>query len=419
MRENLKKVGLPVTGNTELTEPENRAFYPALDGLRAVAFLMVFFYHEAGIPWGWSGVNVFFVLSGFLITGILYDSRNDTARARNFYVRRALRIFPLFYAVVLIVLLLNPICHWQLSWYWLAWPFYIGNFLPYFSSSVAIDGSRLQLAAFGQLRPGAIPQLTFYISHFWSLCVEEQFYFVWPWIVFWVRSRKALLWICGSLIIAAPIARILSNHIAPPWMVRVNLLERATPFQLDSLLLGALVALLIRGKSRLPIYAIAKVTSAVIGLLAMAVLATDIAHAYPNWNVGYVYPEWEYTWGLTLINVLAAGVMIMALEPSTWIHRLLRVKPLRWIGRISYGAYVFHHIFHDTYFRNMALIADHVSFVAHHILFFTALFGLASTLLIARLSFKYLESPFLNLKERWTSRSAPDVVNTALRPSER
>jgi len=86
---------LPVTGNTERTMPENRAFYPALDGLRAIAFLMVFFQHYYSIPWGWTGVNIFFVLSGFLITGILFDSRNDAHRARNFYIRRTLRIFPL------------------------------------------------------------------------------------------------------------------------------------------------------------------------------------------------------------------------------------------------------------------------------------------------------------------------------------
>jgi len=405
----------PVAGNTELTKPENRAFHPALDGLRAIAFLLVFFYHEAGIPWRWAGVNMFFVLSGFLITGILCDSRNDAFRARNFYARRALRIFPLFYTIVLIFLLLYPICHWQWSWYWLAWPLYIGNFLPYFSRSVAIDDSPLQLAAFGRLRLSAIPHLTLYISHFWSLCVEEQFYFVWPWIVFWVRSRKALLWICGTVVVAAPIARVLCDHIAPPWMVHVNLLERATPFQLDSLLLGAFIALLVRARPKLPIYTIGKITGIVAGFVAFAVLTAGIVDAYPNWNVGYAYPQWEYTWGLTLINVLAASVMIIALQPSTWVHRILCVKPLRWIGRISYGAYVFHNIFHRVFFADIAILADHVGFVAHHMILIPALFGLAATLLIAWVSFEYLESPFLNLKERWTVRPAASLATTGSR----
>src|ERR1700712_3651211 len=102
---------LPPSANTAHTRPENRAFYPALDGLRAVAFLMVFFQHYLSMPWGWTGVNVFFVLSGFLITGILFDTRDAPNRARNFYVRRTLRIFPLYYAIFLALLLLQPIMH--------------------------------------------------------------------------------------------------------------------------------------------------------------------------------------------------------------------------------------------------------------------------------------------------------------------
>jgi peptidoglycan/LPS O-acetylase OafA/YrhL len=77
-----------------------RAYYPALDGLRAVAFLLVFFLHYLGLPWGWVGVEMFFVLSGFLITGILYDTRDHPHRWRTFYVRRALRIFPLYYGTL-------------------------------------------------------------------------------------------------------------------------------------------------------------------------------------------------------------------------------------------------------------------------------------------------------------------------------
>ena len=84
-----------------LPKPENKLFYPALDGLRGAAVLLVFLEHyelshkAKYLDWGWVGVDIFFVLSGFLITGILYDSRRDAGRWRKFYVRRALRIFPL------------------------------------------------------------------------------------------------------------------------------------------------------------------------------------------------------------------------------------------------------------------------------------------------------------------------------------
>src|ERR1700742_2071666 len=104
---------LPVAGNTEKTAPENRVFYPALDGLRAIAFLMVLLQHYLAVPWGWTGVNVFFVLSGFLITGILWDTRDTPHRIRNFYVRRALRIFPLYYAIALLFVLTTPLLHWH------------------------------------------------------------------------------------------------------------------------------------------------------------------------------------------------------------------------------------------------------------------------------------------------------------------
>jgi peptidoglycan/LPS O-acetylase OafA/YrhL len=78
---------LPVTGNTEHTKPENPAFFPALAGWRAVAFLIVFLHHYTSLSWGWTGVDLFFVLSGFHITGIPFDGRNDSHRVRNFYVR--------------------------------------------------------------------------------------------------------------------------------------------------------------------------------------------------------------------------------------------------------------------------------------------------------------------------------------------
>src|SRR6202000_347050 len=112
---------MPVAGNTPVSAPENRAFYPALDGIRAVAFTLVFLIHYLRLPWGWSGVNIFFVLSGFLITGIVLDTRVDTLRAPIFYVPRTLRIFPLYYGVMLVLLLLQPLLHCQWTSLWLAW----------------------------------------------------------------------------------------------------------------------------------------------------------------------------------------------------------------------------------------------------------------------------------------------------------
>src|SRR5580698_10512614 len=120
-----------VTGNIVHTRPENRAYFPALDGIRALAFVMVLGQHYVATPWGWTGVDIFFVLSGFLITGILFDSRDDPHRVRNFYIRRTLRIFPLYYGIFLVLLLSTPLIHWSWSRSWIAWPLYLGNYLRF------------------------------------------------------------------------------------------------------------------------------------------------------------------------------------------------------------------------------------------------------------------------------------------------
>jgi peptidoglycan/LPS O-acetylase OafA/YrhL len=402
-------------GRTEAMSPDNRAFYPALDGLRAVAFLMVFFQHYCAFPWGWAGVNIFFVLSGFLITGILFDSRNDSHRARNFYIRRTLRIFPLYYGVFFVVLVLDPIFHWRWSFYWLAWPLYLANFLPFISQSVLMDGSQLQLAAWAWLRPALVPGLIFYLGHFWSLCVEEQFYFAWPWIVFRMRSRRVLIGTCGLVVVIVPLLRVLAQHTAPVWMLQANLLDRATPFQLDALLLGGLVALLLRGQHRKQLYAIGKIIALFAAFAACLVLAVGIAHSYPNWRDGYPYPSWQYTWGLTFIDIFAAAIIITALRPSSSLYHVLSLPPLRWIGRISYGAYVFHDIFSKVYWAVVTVAAAHFKFVENHFTVFHCLLGLTCTLLLSWFSFECFERRFLNLKERWTFQPQQRVAQASVR----
>ena len=389
-----------VAGNTALTKPENRAFYPALDGLRAIAFLLVFFHHYSAFPWGWAGVNIFFVLSGFLITGILYDSRNDPHRARNFYIRRALRIFPLYYGIFLIFLLFNPTAHWRLSAYWIAWPLYVANFLPFLSSGILHGDIALQFAAWAWLKP-ATPHVTFYLGHFWSLCIEEQFYFVWPWIVFLVRSRRKLIWICGLAVVIVPIMRFICQALAPPWMIQVDLLNRATPFQVDALLLGGLIALLLRGSNGQLLFRLGRIAFACVSVFVIPYLVWAIVKTFPNWS-SYVLPSWKFTWGTTLIDLFAAGLVVLCVDTSTALHRMLRFRPLRWLGRISYGAYIFHEIFKDFYFAVITSVGTQIPFVARHDIFFKTVLGFVCTILISWMSFAYFESLFLNLKERWT-----------------
>lgn len=396
---------VPVAGNTSHTKPENRAFFPALDGLRAVAFLMVFFQHYQQLPWGWTGVNIFFVLSGFLITGILFDTKDDPHRARNFYVRRTLRIFPLYYAVFLALLLLQPLLHWRWSLAWIAWPLYVANFLRFRSPAASVTDSSQELSADAHLGSARLPNTQLYLGHFWSLCVEEQFYLFWPWIVFWVGSRRALLWICAAAVVAVPLLRLWIQQTAPSWMLSAELLYRATPFQLDALLLGGLAALLWRGSRRGQLVYLARFLALIMSAAAVIYLARTVHFAMPNWCMGYVYPSWKFTWGLMFVNVFSAALMICILVPGGWVYRFFCLRPLRWIGRISYGAYVLHDIVHDLYVHIVVHLGSRFPLLLLHRDAASTLLALIGTLSLAWLSFRILESPFLNLKERWTRSS--------------
>ena len=207
----------------------------SLDGLRGIAILLVFFFHYLPrnpynpLSWlasiGWSGVDLFFVLSGFLITGILYDTRESNNFFRVFYARRALRLFPLYFFAVGIVLLVAALLHTAMSW--VAIPFYI-------------YGANIML-----LVKGGVPDFTPYFQciHFWSLSLEEQFYSLWPLVVFFVQKRKTLMTICVAGMLGAFIFRIvLIRHQASTWALYTQL-----PSRMDALLAGALLALAVRG----------------------------------------------------------------------------------------------------------------------------------------------------------------------------
>jgi peptidoglycan/LPS O-acetylase OafA/YrhL len=399
-----------VAGNTEITLPENRIIYPALDGIRAVAFLMVFAQHYLLIPWGWSGVDLFFVLSGFLITGILYDSRNDTHRVRNFYVRRSLRIFPLYYSVMLVLLLMQPVAHWNWSESWIVWPAYIGNFARFLHPSQY--GDPIQALGDFQLR-GSIGHhsLLLYLGHFWSLCVEEQFYLIWPWLVFWTCDRKKLASICALSVPVALALRLAGQAFLAGWMLTNEVLYRATPFRIDALLFGGLIALAIRGPWKQYLLAFSRyLFPAFLAFIARWIVFSPWGHI---WRRGYQYPAWHFTWGLTAIDLLAGSMILVAIQPQCYLHRVLNVRPLRALGRISYGLYVFHDIPHTAYAAlvDRLFLAPSATSAAHDLHSMalkarglTALIALLATIALASLSYRFLERPFLNLKERWTIR---------------
>lgn len=303
----------------------------ALDGLRGIAILLVMLYHQTVLVgstdidrfvgfWtlsGWIGVDLFFVLSGFLITGILYDSKGTGSYFRNFYARRVLRIFPLYYVVVAFSLLILPhIPHWKLDnlaringdevWYWT----YLSNF---------------SIAAHDAFRHGILD-----VS--WSLAIEEQFYLVWPLLVL-LLSRRSLLTLCAGVMVTALAWRsglVLAG--VPPLSVSV-----LTPSRLDSLATGAGIALLARSPSGLDClarWATPILTVSAAGLLAIAV-----------WSGGFdPYGPPMATVGYTALAALFGSVLVLILtaERTRLRIRLLEQRPLVALGKYSYALYLFH-----------------------------------------------------------------------------
>jgi peptidoglycan/LPS O-acetylase OafA/YrhL len=366
-------------------------YFPALDGLRALAFLMVFSFHYLQVPWGWAGVDVFFVLSGFLITGILFDTHSHPHRVRNFYVRRTLRIFPLYYGLIVLLVLLYPLFRWEWNTKWLLWPAYLGNFAWFFHPIV--NGSPLFMLANGQFLSRTYPHVELVFGHFWSLCIEEQFYLVWPWVVFWIGDRRKLIYVCVACVVGCPVLRIVAGHVLPHYWIEQGVRYYATPFRVDALLIGGWIALVLRGPSARSLVTMAR--AGLMGLSLAMLLWVALSPAARHGRIGYVYPAWRDTWGMTFIDLFSGCLIVLALEYGSVTFRIFNLSWLRWLGRISYGLYVFHYIPHLVFIRIAARYTRHNGTPA-------AVLAFATTLLLAWASYRWFETPFIRLKERWT-----------------
>jgi peptidoglycan/LPS O-acetylase OafA/YrhL len=377
-----------------------QSYYPSLDGLRALAFLAVFCWHYARtvapntelFHWGWAGVDIFFVLSGFLITGILFDTLRRRDFFRSFYIRRALRIFPLYYTIWIGLLLVTPVLHILWNRYNVAMAFYVGNlFIPGANSGLHPQPS---VVLYPSLRhPGVTHGVL--VDHFWSLCVEEQFYLVWPAIVWFLRSRTALLYLCLAGAALCPVLRLTILHFAPGQLDNLGLYY-PTYVRCDSLLLGSALALWLRapGGLRLPrLKQIAMATLAgSIFLLVLGVMLQRHTAPLP------IHDPFVCTVGYSLIAIAGSSLLVLALYPDTWLAGFLQLHPLVSIGRISYGLYVIHELI-------MPPLESQIPHLKrHHIALLYPVISFAICWVLAALSFRYLESPFLRLKDRLARR---------------
>jgi peptidoglycan/LPS O-acetylase OafA/YrhL len=383
----------PPDMQSDLADPK-RVWYPGLDGLRGIAVVLVFMVHYLR-SWGhigWMGVCIFFVLSGFLITGILYDSRNEPHRFRNFYIRRTLRIFPLFYFVWLLVLV--GALFLKEEWHPLhaLWPLYLGNYVRFFAGNVSLDQINTRF-----------PTFPIEIGHFWSLAVEEQFYLLWPLVVFAVSSRKTLIRICLVSLVLLIGLRIVLVAVLPASFLQLEFFYRMTFTQADAFLIGGLLALLLRGSRRATVL---NAGSAFFGCsLAVLVLVSWING--PGRYLSNVVPAsaWMSSYGLTLVDLVAAGMILAAINSRSLLSRFMACAPLRLLGHYSYGFYVYHVLLLPM--GPLYLIGSKKPVVmAMH---FTSEFLIV--LAVSMASYHLLEMPFLQLKRRFTFR--PDEVAKA------
>jgi peptidoglycan/LPS O-acetylase OafA/YrhL len=370
----------------------------ALDGVRGLAIVLVMAVHFLGDQtavtrferlltklgnYGVWGVDLFFVLSGFLITGILYDSKPRPRYFRNFYVRRTLRIFPVYYAVLVVLFVVLP--HVSAlypatlaesarhqAWVW-----------PY--------GTNIYLA---MKDDWALP----YISHFWSLAVEEHFYLVWPLVVF-ACSRPALLRVSvGAMVFALALRTTLA--LAGAGEVTQYVL---TPCRLDALCLGAFIAVASRPGG---VTSLARWSNPVLYASGAVVLGLSALHVVTTSPDAITLPLRG-----TVVELFFGGLLVKSVtaERVTLVGRFFTSRTMRFFGKYSYGLYLFHGIVgyamveRGMQGRIAAALGSHVlAMVAF------ALAGVVASLVVAVLSYELFEKHFLRLKDRFApSRLAP------------
>lgn len=340
------------------------AYQPALDGVRALAVAAVLLFHGeiVGFGGGYLGVSVFFTLSGFLITSLLAAEidRRGSVGLGAFYARRARRLLPASVLLVVLVMIASVATDWfagvaDLQAHIVGSLLQVANWV-----FLASDGSYQELL---QQAAGAASPL----EHYWSLAIEEQFYWLWPvaFVGLWKlgRSTRGRLWILGVVTalfaVAAPVTAMLWGADAAYW---------ASPARAAEILLGAFLALAIAGRTVSP-------RARVLAPVSLAILAACVV-AFPT-SGGPAYAGW-----LPAIGVVSSA-LLLGLQVESPIRVALSAQPLVWLGKISYGVYLFHWPIFVVLNSERVGIDGPVLFVMR----------VGLTLAVAQLSFVFFEQP--------------------------
>jgi peptidoglycan/LPS O-acetylase OafA/YrhL len=346
---------------------ENRL--PQLDGVRGIAILLVMLVNTSDkypqlhlqhfVGNGWMGVDLFFVLSGFLITGILLGSKTDPRYFRNFFVRRVLRILPLYYAILLLMFGLLPILRpaeghliFAKSSPWWAYPLFLQN--------VLVASPTLAVGPLGAS---------------WSVAIEEQFYLLWPLVVRYCSLAQLRRIAAVMIVVSAPLTLYLQAHHV---LIYSNVFCRQV-----GLMSGALLAVLVRSEGFVTAKSVKIAWPAFIITLAIASVAEEL-------NARWL--------AFTFVALAAASFIFLALyAEQSWLQTMLQNRFLMYTGTISYGLYLLHKLPGDV--AQMLHLHEHPAAVLPVI--FLGSYALAV------LSYNFFEKPFLRLKRLFPSESAP------------
>ena len=383
-----------------IVEKGSQNHMPELDGIRGLAILAVLCSHfvvlggilnersptfiekllvHVSVPMGNGGVDLFFVLSGFLITGILLRTKSAQNYFYSFYGRRVLRIFPVYYLVLTLCVIIGhfsaiiaselpPGTAWKLSYF-----FYLQNWPVFW------HGHKVMTGLWGA---------------YWSLAVEEQFYFVWP-LVILLFSEKAILRLCY---IALPCALLLRIFLYFSYFDHQFGLMQFTPSRVDGLLMGAICSIYMFSHKR-PVPMGWIIACGSLGSCIM--LYIFVFH----WQEVTGADKWYGTVGVTGVALLATALVALSQHKIFFIRRLLSLRWLQASGKYSYGAYVYHLILilglRHYVIARLTLkpgLGIHFGILAKCL---AAMIEIVCVFIVAKASYDWFETPFLRLKSRF------------------
>lgn len=397
----------------------SRTYQPSLEGVRALAFLLVFAVHFSGPTWtleqrpyreypwllacqlSFAAVPIFFALSGYLITGVLLQTREKTGYFRVFYLRRALRVLPLYYLTLAGVYLYTSSTGTHLLKRHLLLLTYFFNFWP--------ANGYYNLA----------PYLK--VGHFWSLAVEEQFYLIWPLVIWLIPNRTRLTRFAWAMVALAFLVRLIWPllHITAPEFAYQNTLFRG-----DAIMLGAILALYQRQpgadllRLRKPA---ATILCGASGILVVRALCVGQAMPFDAFGITVVLP---------LLSLMGAACVVLAITPGTWIFRASTWPWAVALGKRTYGLYIFHQFLVPVFLERV--IPSFSTALGRGLGRITAtLLAFAITWLLAELGYRLIELPAIRLKQRipygppakaasdrWDGRPLHSAASSASRPME-